>query len=99
MWGPKPPHIQFLSENVFIISFMEETFMFAFTLNQTNFETTYPEDLKNMERWLQDYGTLNVSINDLANYWEEFTDATGWRTPNKSDMLSFAKFLSRKEVA
>ena len=73
--------------------------MFAFTLNQTNFETTYPEDLKNMERWLQDYGTLNVSINDLANYWEEFTDATGWRTPNKSDMLSFAKFLSRKEVA
>lgn len=78
--------------------------MFAFTLNQTKLEPSHPvwyvpKDLKNMEQWLQEYGTLNISIDDLANYWEEFTDPTGWRTPNKSDMLSFAKFLSRKEVA
>lgn len=66
-----------------------------------NEEFAYPEDVKQIYSYLSRHGTLNISLNQVVECYEWFSESVycaGWMGVTTELLKEFADWLAEKEI-
>ena len=75
--------------------------MKVFVFNEEYSDFRYPEDVKRIMGYLNERGTVNVSIHQIESLYRDYCDevwAAGWMELDDNILFSFAEWLSDHEI-